>query len=378
MQLHYKEIFLCETLNRIAHLTDVPVLPVIGCTEPFFYRNKLEFAFSDQRWLTDAERHGIDTTVTRNALGFHMAGRFDRVLHITQCYLQPEPSNAIRNFVFRYANEKGLRFFNIKKKQGLLRNLIIRTTTTGEVMVILGFFYDAEKEIVAIMNALKEAFPSITSLNYAIINGASDVIYPYEIVCYHGNPYITEQLGHLQLKIGPKSFFQTNSRQAKALYDVVVNFAALEGSETVYDLYAGIGSISLYLAHRSSKVVGIEQVPEAVTDAAKNALHNKITNCEFFAGDVREVLCRDLLNQHGMPDLVITDPPRAGMHAEVVHTLIEMKVPKIIYVSCNPVTQARDLQLLSDVYHVAKVQPVDMFPQTYHIESVALLYLRNS
>jgi 23S rRNA (uracil1939-C5)-methyltransferase len=376
-QLQYKEGFVREALSRIGKLPEVPVLPIIGCSEQTYFRNKLEFAFSEQRWLTDEERNSETTFENRNALGFHIAGWFDKVLNIEHCHLQPEPSNAIRNFVNHYANENRLSFFNIRNKHGLLRNLMLRTTTTGEVMAVFSFFENDESAIFALLDALKQNFPSISSLNYVINHGANDIIHPYEVVCYYGKPFITEQLGDVQFKIGPKSFFQTNSKQAKVLYDVALDFAELKGDEAVYDLYTGIGSIALYVANRCKKVFGIEQIPEAITDAKENARLNNITNCEFFTGDVRDMFNNDFYNTHGAPDLVITDPPRVGMHADVVKTFLEMNIPRIVYVSCNPATQARDLQLLSDKYEILKVQPVDMFPQTYHIESVGMLKLRN-
>jgi len=372
-QLQYKEGFVKDALTRIGKLSDVNMLPIAGCDTQTLYRNKLEFAFSNQRWLTAAELQSDEVFSNRNALGFHIPGRFDKILNIERCHLQPEPSNGIRNFVNEYANEHQLAFYDIMKKKGLLRNLLIRTSTLGETMVVFSFFENAEKEIAALLDALKINFPQITSLNYMINHGANDIIHPYEVVCYYGKPFITEQLGHVRFKIGPKSFFQTNPLQAKKLYDIAADFANLKGNETVYDLYTGIGSIALYVANRCKKVVGIEQIPEAIDDAKENAQLNKINNCEFFTGDVRDMFNNDFYNTHGAPDLVITDPPRVGMHADVVKTFLEMEVPRIVYVSCNPSTQARDLQLLSDKYAVVKVQPVDMFPQTYHIESVALL-----
>jgi 23S rRNA (uracil1939-C5)-methyltransferase len=375
-QLHYKEHFVKDAMQHIGRLNDVNLLPIVGCESDTYFRNKLEFAFSNQRWLTDEEKDSGAAFNNRDALGFHIAGWFDKVLNIEHCHLQPEPSNAIRNFVNRYAAQHQLAYFDIRKQQGLLRNLLIRTSATGEVMVVFSFFRNDENEINALLEALKNNFPQITSLNYVINYGANDIIHPYEVVCYRGKPFITEQLGHVSFKIGPKSFFQTNTSQAKRLYDIVVDFAALQGNETVYDLYTGIGSIALYIAGRCRKVVGIEQIPDAIADAEENAQLNNITNTAFFTGDVRDMFNNDFYNTHGAPQLVITDPPRSGMHVDVVKTFLEFEVPRIVYVSCNPATQARDLLLLSEKYEVAKMQPVDMFPQTYHIESVALLELK--
>lgn len=377
-QLHYKENFVREAISRLAKLSEVHILPIIGCDQTVYFRNKLDFAFSDQRWLTTEETQRGEIFPHRNALGFHISGRFDKVVHIEHCFLQPDPSNDIRNFIYQYAVAHQLTFFNIRKKKGLLRHLIVRTAQTGEVMVIVSFLEYAEKDIIGLMDALKGQFPTITSLNYVINSGDNDLIHPYEVVCYHGKAYITEQLGHLLLKIGPKSFFQTNTNQAVKLYDVVLHFAELTGEETVYDLYSGIGSIALYVAPHCRSVVGIEQVNDAVTDAQENARLNGITNCQFFSGDVRHVLQNSSFGlQETFPDVVIIDPPRAGMHPDVIQMLLHTRVPRIVYVSCNPITQARDLQLLSAEYEVIKVQPIDMFPQTYHIESVAQLVLRN-
>ncbi len=375
-QLRYKESFVKEAVCRIARMDESIVLPIIGCDNQQYYRNKLEFTFSDAKWLTEQEVKSEEVFTNRNALGFHIPGRFDKVLDIDHCYLQPEPSNTIRNFVRDYALRHAFLFFNIRNKEGLLRNLMIRTTFTGEVMVVMVFFKNDEIAIRALMMALQEQFPQITSLNYVVNSGANDMIHAFDVVCFSGKPFIIEKLGHLQFKIGPKSFFQTNTAQTQHLYEIVKEFASLTGNEIVYDLYTGIGSIALYVADRCRKVAGIEQNPDAIEDAKQNAKLNGINNCEFFTGDVRDMFNHDFYATHGAPDLVITDPPRAGMHGDVVKTFIEMRVPKIVYVSCNPSTQARDLALLAVYYSVNKIQPIDMFPQTHHIESVALLKLK--
>lgn len=375
-QLEQKELFVKDALYKIGKLPEIPFLPIVGSQQYQYYRNKLEFTFSNNKWLTTEELNQEASDFNKNALGFHIPGRFDKILHIEHCWLQNELSNQIRNFIYQYATQQGITFFDIKNQTGFLRNLIIRTTTTQQTMVILVMKEYDEKIITAIMEAVKQQFSEITSLNYVVNSGKNDMIHAYEVICYHGKPFIIEQLGHIQCKIGPKSFFQTNTQQAKQLYDVALNFAGLTGEENVYDLYTGTGSIALYMANRCKEVAGIEQIPEAIADAKDNAQLNNITNCTFYVGDMKDMFNPNFYNQNGNPDLVITDPPRVGMHADVVKTFLEMPVPKIVYISCNPTTQARDLQMLSDKYETVQVQPVDMFPQTYHIENVALLKLK--
>jgi 23S rRNA (uracil1939-C5)-methyltransferase len=375
-QLHYKHSFVVDAITKIGKLNDVPILPIIGCEQQTFFRNKLEYTFSDSSWLTQEQLDSDEIFEQRNALGFHVPGRFDKVVHVEKCWLQNDLSNEIRNFAARYANENKLPFFNIRAQTGLLRNLIIRTATTGENMVVLVVKENDEAAIHGIMEQLKNNFPQITSLNYVVNSGANDMIHAFEVICYHGKPFIIEQLGDLKFKVGPKSFFQTNTLQAKKLYDIALEFTDLKGTENVYDLYTGIGSIALYAANKCKSVAAIEQIPDAIADAKENAELNNISNCTFYVGDVKDMFNEDFYSKHGAPDVVITDPPRVGMHGDVVKTLLNMPVPKIVYVSCNPTTQARDLQLLSEKYTIEKIQPVDMFPQTYHIESVALLTLK--
>ncbi len=375
-QLEYKWSFVNDAITKIGKLNDVPILPIVGCEQQTFFRNKLEYTFSDSSWLTQEQLDSDEIFEQRNALGFHIPGRFDKVLHIEKCWLQNDLSNEIRNFTAQYANENKLPFFNIRNQTGLLRNLMIRTATTGETMVVLVVKENDESAIFALMEQLKNHFPQITSLNYVVNSGANDIIHPYEVICYSGKPFIIEQLGNLKFKVGPKSFFQTNTLQAKKLYDIALDFAGLTGNENVYDLYTGIGSIALYAAHKCKNVAAIEQIPDAIEDAKENAELNNIANCTFYVGDVKDMFNENFYANHGAPDVVITDPPRVGMHGDVVKTLLDMPVPKIVYVSCNPTTQARDLQLLSEKYAIEKIQPVDMFPQTYHIESVALLTLK--
>tara|TARA_Y100001972_G_scaffold82011_1_gene99749 strand:+ start:5185 stop:6579 length:1395 start_codon:yes stop_codon:yes gene_type:complete len=371
-QLNYKARQVIDNLKKIGK-TDLPEpLPILGSEDTTFYRNKLEFTFSDMRWLT-TEEIASGQEFSRNALGFHIPGRFDKILDIDKCWLQPDPSNEIRTTVKTYALENNLTFFNLREQHGLLRNLIIRTTSTGEVMVIVQFFEPDEKAIEGLMNHLKAKFLSLTSLLYIINQKGNETFHDQEIHTFHGQEYITERMGDLQFRIGPKSFYQTNPVQAEKLYQVALDFAGLKGDELVYDLYCGTGTISNYIAHSAHKVVGIEYVEEAIVDARINSDLNGIDNTEFYAGDIKDLLTESFVQKAGRPDVIITDPPRAGMHADVVHQLNEIRPEKIVYVSCNPATQARDLQLLSENYSVKSIQPVDMFPQTHHVENVLLL-----
>ncbi len=374
-QLKYKEKHVLDNLKKIGKTALPPALPILGSEKTTFYRNKLEFTFSDTRWLTKAE---IDSgkEFERRGLGFHIPGRFDKILDIHKCWLQPDPSNDLRNAVKDYAFRHDLSFFNLRDQTGLLRNLIIRTTTMGETMVIVQFFEPDHGAIDGLMAFLKTTFPEITSLLYIINQKKNETFHDQEVHVFHGKEYITEKLGDLQFRIGPKSFYQTNPQQAEHLYRVASDFAALEGNEIVYDLYCGTGTISNYVARSAKKVVGIEYVEEAVTDARINAEINNIHNTKFYAGDIKDLLSSSLIDAEGRPDVIITDPPRAGMHPEVVAQLNEIKAEKLVYVSCNAATQARDLELLSENYEVAAIQPVDMFPQTHHVENVLLLKLR--
>ncbi len=376
-QLEHKNQAVIDAFQRIAKVPVGEFLPILGAPETRYYRNKLEFAFSNKRWLLPGEMPPApadEPTPAFPGLGFHRAGAFDKVVDIRHCHLQAEPSNAIRNTARAIALEQELDFYDVRRHEGFLRNLMLRTTTTGQCMVLVSFARDEPAAIRQFLDTLLERLQGqISTLVYCVNPKRNDTVFDLDMVCYTGPGYVEEQLGNLQFKIGPKSFFQTNSVQAKNLYDVVVDFAGLTGVENVYDLYTGTGSIALYVAGYCGQVVGIEEVPEAIADAEENRLRNGIKNAIFYAGDVKQVLSPEFVSRHGKPDLVITDPPRAGMHEKAVQFLLELAPPRIVYVSCNPATQARDVQLLATQYRVDKVQPVDMFPHTHHIESVALL-----
>lgn len=383
-QLEHKNQHVLDAFQRIAKVPVQTFLPILGAPETTHYRNKLEFAFSNKRWLLPGEMPPPSPLGAEEqprpkfpGLGFHRAGAFDKVVDIHRCWLQAEPSNAIRNAAREIALEQGLEFYDVRHHEGFLRNLMLRLTTTGEVLLLVSFARDEPEAIRAFLDALLERFgDQLTSVVYCINPKQNDTVFDLDMITYHGKGYVVEQLGDLRFKIGPKSFFQTNSVQAKNLYDTVVQFAGLTGAENVYDLYTGTGSIALYVARYCKQVVGIEEIPEAIADAEKNRALNGIENAIFYAGDVKQVLDPAFVERHGRPDLVITDPPRAGMHEKAVRFLLDLAAPRIVYVSCNPATQARDIQLLSEKYDVLTVRPVDMFPHTHHIESVALLVRR--
>ncbi|MDO8951983.1 MAG: 23S rRNA (uracil(1939)-C(5))-methyltransferase RlmD [Draconibacterium sp.] len=373
-QLFYKQKQVKDQLQRIGKIELPELFPILGSEKDTFYRNKLEFTFSNKRWLKYEE---LNSEIENyNALGFHVPGLFDKIININKCWLQPEPSNKIRNYIFKYAVENGLSFFDIREKKGFLRTLIIRTSTTGEIMVILSFFYEYIKLREGLLSAVKKEFPEITSLLYVINSKGNDTITDQSIEMYSGREFILEQMEELKFKIGPKSFYQTNSEQAYNLYKAVREFAQLQGNEIVYDLYTGTGTIANFVAKHAKKVIGIEYVPEAIEDARENSALNNITNTVFYAGDIKSVLNNDFYLNNGFPDIIITDPPRAGMHDDVVESIINSGAQKIIYVSCNPATQARDLALLDSEYRVINIQPVDMFPHTHHVENVVLLKKR--
>lgn len=372
-QLHYKQKQVEDQLVRIGKL-DVPVInPIIPSDHTFFYRNKLEFTFSSNRWLTREEIGSGSEIPDRNALGFHIPEMFDKVFDVKKCWLQPEPSNAIRDAVRAFAVENEMPFFELRKQHGFLRNLIIRTSDTGDCMVIVSFYAENIAWREKLLNHIIEKFPAITSLMYVINAKPNDTIADQEIICYHGADHIFEAMEGLKFKIGPKSFYQTNAKQAYKLYQVTREFAGLKGHETVYDLYTGTGTIANFVAHNAGKVIGIEYVPEAIEDAKNNSTLNAINNTLFFAGDIKEVMNNRFIETHGRPDVVILDPPRAGVHKDVVDTLLNILPERMVYVSCNPATQARDLALLKEAYHIDAVQPVDMFPQTQHVENVVRL-----
>ena len=376
-QLFYKQKEVENNLKRIGHLELPEISPIVGSEKQYFYRNKMEFSFSDSRWMTlDEIRSGKEIT-DKDALGFHIPGMWDKILDIKKCHLQADPSNAIRLETRNFSIENNLSFFNPRNQHGLLRTLMIRTTSIGEIMVMVQFYEDniAKRDI--LLDHLRQTFPEITSLLYVINQKANDTIYDQEIVCHSGRDHIFEEMEGLRFKINAKSFYQTNSDQAYELYKITRDFAGLTGNEIVYDLYTGTGTIAQFIAKMAKKVIGIESVPEAIADAKANAANNGITNAEFYVGDMKNVFNSDFIHTHGTPDVLITDPPRDGMHKNVVQQILAISPNKVVYVSCNSATQARDLALMKDVYKVVKVQPVDMFPQTHHVENVVLLTRKN-
>lgn len=377
-QLKFKHTQVTDAFERIGKVMADEVLPILPSEKQRYYRNKLEFTFSSNRWLTSDEINSGDLSIERRGLGFHIPGKFDKVLDIAECYLQPEPSNQIRNFVRDYAFEHNLKFFDLIRQEGLLRNLIVRNNLAGEWMAIFSFFRNDQDLIVPLLDAVASRFPQITSLMYVINSKANDTITDLPVNLFKGNDHLLEKMEDLVFSISPKAFFQTNTEQAHQLYSVARDFANLKGNEIVYDLYTGTGTIALFLANRCHKVVGLEYVPEAIEDAKKNAGLNRIENSFFYAGDIRVLLNESFTAENGKPDVIITDPPRTGMHADVVEAILAARPARIVYVSCNPATQARDISLLSGSYRLAKIQPVDMFPFTHHVENVALLELNES
>jgi len=383
-QLQFKHKNVEAALQRLAKVDTSFMEPILGSVENKYYRNKLEYTFSNKRWLNkDDISEGADLTgpnpdLEMNALGFHVPLRFDKILDVQHCYLQAEPSNTIRNSVRAYALKKGLSFYDLRNHEGNLRNLIIRTSSTGEVMVVVVFAYVTQVEADGLMDELKKGFPQITSLLYIINQKKNDTIFDQEVITYSGRDHIFEEMNGLKFKIGPKSFYQTNSDQAHELYKITREFAGFSGDELVYDLYTGAGTIANFVAGSVRQVVGIEYVPSAIEDAKFNSELNNIDNTIFYAGDMKDILTREFIAEHGKPDVVITDPPRAGMHADVVDRLLEMEAEKIVYVSCNAATQARDLALLKEKYEVVRIKPVDMFPHTQHVENVVLLKFAGS
>lgn len=373
-QLAYKQKQVYDALSRIGKFQMPEIQPIIPSENVFHYRNKLEFTFCNKRWLMNGENTG-DEPIQMNGLGFHLPGRFDRVLDLETCYLQPEPSNAIRLAVRDFTLQNAYTYQDMRNHKGLLRNLIVRNTSSGELMVIVVFGEDNEPYRLMLLNFIKEAFPQITALHYVINNKPNDSISDLDVHIFAGQAYITETMEDLNFRIGPKSFFQTNSNQALALYRLTRAFAGLKPSDIVYDLYTGTGTIANFVAQNCSKVVGIEYVEAAVEDARVNSEQNKIRNTIFVAGDMAKVLTADFVRNHGKPDVIITDPPRAGMHPKVIEQILEIMPNRIVYVSCNPATQARDLTLLAEKYTIDRLQPVDMFPHTSHVENIALLNL---
>ena len=378
-QIKYKQKQVTDNLTRIGKVELPEISPILGSEKTEFYRNKLEFTFSDKRWLTEEEVKAEVQYDQMNAVGFHIPGAFDKVLAIEKCWLQDDISNQIRNTIRDYAYEHGLAFYNIRNHEGLLRNLMIRTSSTGELMVLLQVRVSSDKDLEETKNLLAhvaDKFPQITSLLYVVNNKCNDTINDLDVEVFKGNDHIFEEMEGLRFKVGPKSFYQTNSEQAYNLYKVTREFAGLTGDELVYDLYTGTGTIANFVSRKAKKVVGIEYVPEAIEDAKVNSAINNITNTLFYAGDMKDMLTQDFINEHGRPDVIITDPPRAGMHNDVIDVILFAEPKRIVYVSCNPATQARDLSLLDAKYKVMAVQPVDMFPHTHHVENVVLLEKR--
>ncbi|MBD1427520.1 23S rRNA (uracil(1939)-C(5))-methyltransferase RlmD [Sphingobacterium arenae] len=373
-QLLFKQQYVENALKRLGKVDVSSIEPILASAETEYYRNKLEFTFSNKRWLTSVDEEVKPDDL--NALGFHVPGRFDKILDIDHCFLQQDPSNAIRNAVRSFALAEGISFYDLRAHEGILRNLIIRTSSTGEVMVIVVFAYPEEGQVDLLMNYINAQFPTLASLLYIINQKRNDTIFDQDIHTFSGRDFIYEEMEGLKFKVGAKSFYQTNSAQAYELYKITRDFAGLTGNELVYDLYTGAGTIANFVARNAKKVVGVEYVPSAIEDAKINSQINGIGNTSFYAGDMKDVLTLDFVREHGRPDVVITDPPRAGMHADVVNRILEMEAEKVVYVSCNAATQARDLALLQEKYQVERIKPVDMFPHTQHVENVVLLKLK--
>lgn len=375
-QLKYKRNQVCDALTRIAKVELPEVNPILGSRQTTCYRNKLEYTFSNKCWITFEDMRSGKEFSDRNALGFHIPGAFDKVLDIKKCWLQEDLSNELRLFIRQYALGKGYAFYDLRAQSGLMRTLMVRIASTGEVMLIVVFGEDNKEAIEDVMSAIAEKFPQITSLLYVVNLKVNDTIGDQEVITYRGRDYINEEMEGLTFRIGPKSFYQTNSLQAYELYKVARRMAELTGNELVYDLYTGTGTIANFVARQARQVVGIEYVPEAIEDAKLNSKVNGIENTLFYAGDMKDVLTDGFVEKHGHPDVMIIDPPRAGMHEDVVNVILNAAPKRIVYVSCNPATQARDLAMLDVKYKVREVQPVDMFPHTHHVENVVSLDLR--
>ncbi|GGB27994.1 23S rRNA (uracil(1939)-C(5))-methyltransferase RlmD [Mucilaginibacter rubeus] len=375
-QLKFKQKSVVDALSRLAKINVEGIMPIVPSPADRYYRNKLEFTFSNKRWLYDGENKE-DGTLNMNALGFHIPGRFDKILDVNHCYLQAEPSNGLRNEIRDFTIQQGYTYYDLRNHSGMLRNLVVRTSSTGEIMVIVVFAYAEQSEIDNLMSHIDARFPEITSLLYIVNQKKNDTIFDQDVIAFKGPEYIHEEMNGIKFRIGPKSFYQTNSVQALRLYEITRDFAGFKGDELVYDLYTGAGTIANFVAGHVREVVGVEYVPTAIEDAKVNSAINNITNTKFYAGDMKDVLVADFVAEHGKPDVIITDPPRAGMHPDVVARLMEIEAPKIVYVSCNAATQARDLLVLKEKYDTVKIQPVDMFPHTQHVENVVLLVLRD-
>ena len=381
-QLRWKQQQVVDNLTRIGKIELPEISPILGSEKIYEYRNKLEFGFSNHRWMTEDEiRDGEQVITQHNALGFHITGAFDKILDIEQCHLMDNITNDIRNFIREYGISHNLTFYDLRQNTGLLRSMMLRNSNTGELMVLIQFRIenkDEQQEAIELLQQVADRFPEITSLLYVDNHKCNDTFGDQEVICFKGTDHIYEEMEGLRFKVGPKSFYQTNTDQAYHLYQVARDFAGLTGNELVYDLYTGTGTIANFVSRQARQVIGIEYVPEAIEDAKVNSQINHIDNTLFFAGDMKDILNRDFINRYGRPDVIITDPPRAGMHQDVIDTILFAEPNRIVYVSCNPATQARDLQLLDVKYRVAKVQPVDMFPHTQHVENVVMLCKKES
>ena len=375
-QLFYKAKEVYENIRRLGGVQAKEVLPILPSPQQYAYRNKLEFTFSNRRWLTQQEVESGESFTERDSLGFHVAGRFDRVLDVEECHLMPPFVNDIRNFIREFVKERKWPFYDLKEHTGFLRNLLFRTTSKGQLMVILSFAENKKEWIVELMETLAEKFSEITTLVYFINTKLNDTLYDLDYVVYSGQGYIEEEFDGIRYKIRPKSFFQTNTKQALRLYRRVKELATITKDDIVYDFYTGTGSIALFVAQNAKKVIGIESVPEAIDDANDNAEFNEIKNTSFFVGDIKDIVTEEFFEKQGKPSVIIADPPRAGMHASVINAILKTEPKRLVYVSCNSATQARDIELLSQKYQLDLVQPVDMFPQTFHVENIAVLSLK--
>ena len=376
-QLKFKEKEVLNNLERIGNISINKYKNIIGSTKSYFYRNKMEFTFSNKRWLTKKEIASNIKIEEKNACGFHVPGMFDKVIDLNNCYLQKDPSNKIRLSINKFARKNNLSFFDIRKQKGFLRNLIIRTSTTNDLMVIVQFFEKNITKINLLMEYIKTSFTEITSLLYTINQKANNTIYDQKIICYHGKNYIQEKIDHLIFNIGPKTFFQTNSEQAALLYSKTKELAKIKKNDIIYDLYTGTGTIAQYVASSAKKVVGIDSVKEGIDAAYINAKQNNINNCIFYTGDMKDIFSENFIEENGFPDIIITDPPRDGMHKKVIDQILKIRAKRIVYVSCNSATQARDINLLKELYNITNIQPIDMFPQTHHVENIVVLEIKD-
>lgn len=375
-QLHYKQKQVVDQLSRIGKIDLPEITPIFASENTFEYRNKMEFTFTGNRWLTKEQMEGNTDGLEKRGLGLHLPGMWNKILHLNNCYLQNKPSDEIRKEVYNFIIENDYTVYDQKEEEGFLRNMVIRTSSTGDLMVMMLFFKEDKEKREALLEFLKEKFPQITSLLYVINGKRNDSYHDLDVQTYHGLGYIEEEMEGLRFRVGPKSFYQTNSKQAYNLYKVARDFAELTGEERVYDLYTGTGTIAQFVAKKAKEVIGIEYVEDAIKDAGINTELNGIDNCKFFAGDMKDILKPSFIKKHGEPDVIITDPPRAGMDEKVVTQILKVAPKRIVYISCNPATQARDLALLDEKYKVTKVMPVDMFPHTYHVENVVALELK--